>query len=565
MTPRFGIRPIGPLGRGAGRGGLLVSTSMGLSLGSVRAGGGGGGTLINPPALVLSSFTTYPPPLQTDFDDTVIEGDVVRLQASEAFDFGTLVFDQTDTLDAAEIVSGELVFAGLGTITTPAQTFFRARIERGGSSSSWSNIVKHGDTAAPTITSATTQSGPEYAPMAYVVTANEPIERIELIGGVDAYLLEVVGTTIRLVNNANLNYNTKPQYKFNFRTYDHGGNFTDTSATFNTADEIPNAFTFIDDTGVSLSASHTSNTITLSGIGAGKPVPFTVVLGAGMTYTLNGTPGLSATSGTMQAGDTFSFQGTASADWSRAITSTLTIDGISDSYTIATMANPDAASLTFHRNGVLDYTYGSGSRGFTGQSIAVLSNGKLVVQLLCNFNGAAGDYTVTSVTLNGGAITLTPYSGNPIAQSGTNNANKTLLFYADAHGVSTITSMSVVTNGSTNRISYSLSSVSNAAAGEPNSAFSSHLETSATNPIDVDGGLAATVTGALAISAHVSTASKSFIWTGATEQSEVTEADWVVATAFQPSGQAANVTIEGHPNGVGFASLSYCTTLWEPA
>jgi hypothetical protein len=43
MTVRFGMKPIGPLRRGAGGGRLLVSTSMGLSLSSVRAGDGGGG------------------------------------------------------------------------------------------------------------------------------------------------------------------------------------------------------------------------------------------------------------------------------------------------------------------------------------------------------------------------------------------------------------------------------------------------------------------------------------------------------------------------------------------
>src|SRR5690606_18468892 len=131
-------------------------------------------------------------------------------------------------------------------------------------------------------------------PMAYVITADEDIERVEIVGGADAGLLEVNGTTIRLAGNADLNYVAKASYTFNFRTYDYGGNFTDTSGTLNVADEVPDAPEFEDDTDVVRNAAQSSNTYTLTGVTAGKAVPFTISLGAGCTYTLNGESGLTA-------------------------------------------------------------------------------------------------------------------------------------------------------------------------------------------------------------------------------------------------------------------------------
>src|SRR5690606_9139267 len=106
------------------------------------------------------------------------------------------------------------------------------------------------DVTEPEITSDATQSQGEYEPMAYVITADEDIERVEIIGGTDAGLLEVNGTTIRLAGNADLNVNAKANYAFNFRTYDYGGNFTDTNAALNVSDEIPDAPVFVDDIGV---------------------------------------------------------------------------------------------------------------------------------------------------------------------------------------------------------------------------------------------------------------------------------------------------------------------------
>src|SRR6185312_5918964 len=105
---------------------------------------------------------------------------------------GTYTQLATATLNAAAIAAHSITFTGLSSITSPAQTWFKAYGRRTGQSdSAASNVVKHGDVTAPTITSSSTQSQGEYEPMAYVVTANEDIQRVEVIGGADVGLLAV--------------------------------------------------------------------------------------------------------------------------------------------------------------------------------------------------------------------------------------------------------------------------------------------------------------------------------------------------------------------------------------
>src|SRR5690606_905271 len=131
-------------------------------------------------------------------DETYQEGDQIALSSAPSLS-GTYTLLATATLDATAISTGILTMAGLSSITSPTQTWFKAIGKRTGEADSpASNIVKHGDVTGQTVTSDTTQSQGKYEPMAYVVTADEDIERIEIIGGADAGLLEVSGTTIRL-------------------------------------------------------------------------------------------------------------------------------------------------------------------------------------------------------------------------------------------------------------------------------------------------------------------------------------------------------------------------------
>ena len=101
-----------------------------------------------------------------------------------------------------------------------------------------------------------------------------------------------------------------------------------------TVDNIPNAFTFTDQTNVPVSTTRTSNTITVSGMDAGASATVTVT---GGTYSKNSGAYTSA-SGTAQNNDTFSVRHTSSSSNSTAVNTTLDINGVNDTFTSTTEA-----------------------------------------------------------------------------------------------------------------------------------------------------------------------------------------------------------------------------------
>jgi hypothetical protein len=109
-------------------------------------------------------------------------------------------------------------------------------------------------------------------------------------------------------------------------------------------DTTPDGFTFTDQTGVALSASRTSNVITVSGITASVAVTIT---GTGTPeYRKNG-GAWTASAGTAVAGDTFEVRVTSAATDGTAVNATLTIGGVSDTFTVTTGdSTPTAFSFT---------------------------------------------------------------------------------------------------------------------------------------------------------------------------------------------------------------------------
>lgn len=100
----------------------------------------------------------------------------------------------------------------------------------------------------------------------------------------------------------------------------------------------PNQFSFIDVTNAALSTLSTSNTITVGGLSTGISVPVTIsAVGTGAAYSKNGGAYLSS-SGTATNGDTFSVRATSSFSNSTAVSVTLTIGGVSDTYAVTTLA-----------------------------------------------------------------------------------------------------------------------------------------------------------------------------------------------------------------------------------
>jgi len=97
---------------------------------------------------------------------------------------------------------------------------------------------------------------------------------------------------------------------------------------------VPDPFIFTDQTNVARNTVMTSNTITVSGLGAAAFISI-----AGGTYSINGQPYVN-TDGTVNNGDTVSVRQTSSASYSTKTNATLTIGGLSDTFSVTTLAAP---------------------------------------------------------------------------------------------------------------------------------------------------------------------------------------------------------------------------------
>lgn len=325
--------------------------SMGLQLGLVLGSGSGGTATFNsaltPPVLALGvAGNVYPPQVDVVIDDTA-QADINGLELWAASDVAfTSPSKFTHTpITNAEALANAFTMSGLSAISSPAVTYFKARITSSGLPSDWSNIILHGDIVAPTVTSSAVPSGNELAPMAYVVTANKAIASVTVPSGADASLLEVSGTTVRLVGNANLDYETKSSYAFTVRVYSYNGLFGELAVTFtvNDINENPSGLSgfFADVTGASFSTDYTSNTYTVAGLAGGISVPVTVSAG---TYSKNGGAYTSA-AGTVTNGDTITLKRTSGAADGNVVSTVLTVGGGSDTWSITNINTFNPATL----------------------------------------------------------------------------------------------------------------------------------------------------------------------------------------------------------------------------
>lgn len=113
------------------------------------------------------------------------------------------------------------------------------------------------------------------------------------------------------------------------------GGVTDVwSVTTLPADTTPDAFDFTPNvTNANLSTLTTASAVTINGINTTTPVSVT---GAGAQISING--GAWATSGNITNGQTLAVRLTSSASFSTAITATVTVGGITDSWSVTTLA-----------------------------------------------------------------------------------------------------------------------------------------------------------------------------------------------------------------------------------
>ena len=171
----------------------------------------------------------------------------------------------------------------------------------------------------------------------------------------------------------------------------------------------PNTFTFTDESPVARGLPQTSNLITVAGLSSGYSTSVSV---SGGTYSKNGGAYTSATDNTVVNGDTFRVKHTSSSVVSTAVNTTLTIGGVSDTYTTTTTSSYCPTTNTTHTITGITTT----SSGTLSQSNIVSSNNVLICSLttpyvwLDSFNpGSAAtrsNIVSVSVTSGGGNVSL---------------------------------------------------------------------------------------------------------------------------------------------------------------
>lgn len=106
----------------------------------------------------------------------------------------------------------------------------------------------------------------------------------------------------------------------------------------NQSDTTPDPFSFVDKTNVGRSTIHFSNYITVTGIDAPASIS---ISGGGGQYQVNDGPWTSA-SGTVNQNDVVRLKMTAASTFSTTVSTTLTIGGVSDTWSITTKADSTA-------------------------------------------------------------------------------------------------------------------------------------------------------------------------------------------------------------------------------
>lgn len=110
------------------------------------------------------------------------------------------------------------------------------------------------------------------------------------------------------------------------------------------SDTTPDQFTFTDQSGVALSSTITSASITVTGIDAAAAI--TVSGAASSLYSING-GAFTADAGTVNNGDTVRARHTSSASYLTATNTTVTIGGVSDTFTSITEGDPAQAAYIY--------------------------------------------------------------------------------------------------------------------------------------------------------------------------------------------------------------------------
>jgi ribosomal protein S4 len=232
--------------------------------------------------------------------------------------------------------------------------------------------------------------------------------------------------TVQLISSGNYSTTTNATLTI--------GGISDTFSVA-TIDVIPDQFTFTDQTDAVLSTVITSNTITVTGITSTSPISIT-----GGTYSINGGPYTSA-SGTVSNSDTVTVQLTSSGNYSSTTNATLTISGISDTFSVTTQSappdmTPDQFTFTDQTGAALSTVITSNTitvSGITSTTPISITGGTYSI------NG--GPYTSADGTVNPeDAVTVQQTSSE--SHSTTTDATLTIGGISDTFSVTTISGSS---------------------------------------------------------------------------------------------------------------------------
>lgn len=189
------------------------------------------------------------------------------------------------------------------------------------------------------ILSGNTNSVPEDTVLFHQLSANKSVTW-SLVGGADQARFELSGSVLRWASNGTKDFDapndadTNNTYIVNVRATDSASNTADQTVTVTVTqvDTTPTAFSFVDVTDAALSTVYESNAIIVAGINTNSPLTIT-----GGEYSINGAA-YASSAVSVNLGDSIKVRGTSSSSNSTAVNVALTIGGVSDTYTITTVA-----------------------------------------------------------------------------------------------------------------------------------------------------------------------------------------------------------------------------------
>jgi hypothetical protein len=179
-------------------------------------------------------------------------------------------------------------------------------------------------------------------------------------------------------------------------------------ASINYTDTTPNAFAFTDVNGQARSASIVSNSVAIAGISAAAAISV-----VGGEYEKNGSGTWSSSPGTVNNGDSVRVRQTSSAGFNTATNCTLTVGGVSDTFTVTTEVQdttPNAFSFTDKSGAEPSTQYSSDTLTISGINSAAATT----------VSGTSGEWRKNGGAWGSGAGTVS--NGDTVQVRGTANA-----------------------------------------------------------------------------------------------------------------------------------------------